>query len=133
MPVSGERVEFWQADSNGFYFEGRERTPELDHGFDYFGAVVSDADGQYSLRTIMPGLYGRRAAHIHIKVPRRGWFRSMLTELYVDTPENQSRFSSDRVFKRRSRDRRGELIKELTPLEGEEGSMTCRFDLHLRS
>ncbi len=75
-PLSGVRLDFWQADHEGHY----------DHdGGHLRGQVITDAQGRYSIRTVKPrdysdhdhdpigelyramGRHNRRAAHIHVK------------------------------------------------------------------
>ncbi|GAA4681432.1 dioxygenase [Streptomyces chumphonensis] len=71
-PVSGALLDFWQADNNGGYDNV---------GFRFRGHQFSDAQGRFSLTTIVPGLYPGRTRHIHVKVQAPG--RPILTtQLY---------------------------------------------------
>ncbi|WP_340561913.1 dioxygenase family protein [Streptomyces sp. GSL17-111] len=71
-PVSGALLDFWQADNNGAYDNV---------GFRFRGHQFSDAQGRFSLTTIVPGLYPGRTRHIHVKVQAPG--RPILTtQLY---------------------------------------------------
>ena len=54
-PLQGASVTVWQADGSGVYTE------------QYRGRMITDADGTYVLRTVVPGNYGR-ARHIHMHV-----------------------------------------------------------------
>ena len=90
-PLPGVELDFWQADETGTY----------DHkGFHLRGRVISDAQGRYRVKSIVPkdysehdndpigelfsvmGRHNRRAAHIHLKVRRTGYF-PLTTQLYV--------------------------------------------------
>jgi protocatechuate 3,4-dioxygenase beta subunit len=58
-PVANALVDLWQADDGGEYDN---------KGFCLRGHVFTDAQGRYSFRTIMPGLYPGRTRHYHVKV-----------------------------------------------------------------
>lgn len=71
-PIPGVRIEFWQADSAGVY--------DLT-GYRLRGHLFTDADGRYSLETILPGYYEPRPRHIHVRlVPPEG--PALTTQLY---------------------------------------------------
>jgi len=60
QPISGARLDFWQADTNGDYDN---------LGYTLRGNQYTDAQGRYYLETVLPGLYGSRPIeHIHVKV-----------------------------------------------------------------
>lgn len=74
-PVSGARLELWQANAAGRYSHPGDRTTQpLDPNFDGAARLVTGADGGWSIRTVMPGPYrataGVRAPHIHVQVQR---------------------------------------------------------------
>ncbi|HEX7276894.1 MAG TPA: hypothetical protein VF244_05920 [Acidimicrobiales bacterium] len=72
QPVGAAKIEFWQADTNGEY----DNT-----GFTLRGHQFTDAQGRYSLKTVVPGLYPGRTRHIHVKVqPANG--AVLTTQLY---------------------------------------------------
>ena len=69
MPVEGIVVEIWQTDSSGVYLHPNDpSTGQRDPNFQFYGEAVTSADGSYSFRTILPGLYEPRPRHIHVKV-----------------------------------------------------------------
>ncbi|MCS0639078.1 dioxygenase [Streptomyces sp. LP05-1] len=57
-PLAHVLLDFWQADNNGAY----DNT-----GFRFRGHQFTDANGAYTLTTIVPGLYPGRTRHIHVK------------------------------------------------------------------
>ena len=59
QPVANALLDFWQADANGNY----DNT-----GYTLRGHQYTDANGSYTLTTIVPGLYTGRTEHIHVKV-----------------------------------------------------------------
>ncbi len=75
-PVVGAFLDFWQADDDGAYDNV---------GFDLRGHQFTDAQGRYSLETIIPGHYLNgsqyRPAHIHVKVGGAG-LMLLTTQLY---------------------------------------------------
>ena len=58
-PVGRALLDFWQADDAGQYDN---------QGYRLRGHQFSDADGNWRLETIVPGLYTGRTRHIHVKV-----------------------------------------------------------------
>jgi protocatechuate 3,4-dioxygenase beta subunit len=93
-PVANVLLDFWHCDESGDYDN---------KGFRYRGHVFTDAQGRYSLQTIVPGQYPGRTRHIHVKVqaPRS---RILTTQLYFP---NEPRNASDGIFRR-------ELIMQVT-------------------
>ena len=70
-PVSGIIVDIWHTDPDGRYNHPADRTPgPLLEDFAYFGKAETGERGQYEFRTLIPGAYGGRPAHIHYKVWR---------------------------------------------------------------
>lgn len=61
--VAGALLDFWQADGNGAYDNS---------GYRLRGHQFTDAQGNYRLETVMPGLYPGRTEHIHVKVQAPG-------------------------------------------------------------
>src|SRR5919206_3717104 len=59
QPVANAWLDFWQADANGNYDNS---------GYTLRGHQYTDANGNYTLTTIVPGLYTGRTEHIHVKV-----------------------------------------------------------------
>lgn len=86
-PVSGAIVEIWQAAASGRYnHPGDTSGLALDPDFQYWGRVLTDDDGRYLFKTIIPGDYPasstwRRPPHIHYKVQKRG-YRELTTQMY---------------------------------------------------
>jgi protocatechuate 3,4-dioxygenase beta subunit len=79
-PVAKALLEFWHADAKGEY--------DL-KGFRYRGHVFSDMDGHFEIQTILPGIYGGRARHIHVRVQPAGG-PILTTQLYFPRePDNR--------------------------------------------
>ncbi len=79
-PIPGALLDFWQADAQGEYDN---------EGYKLRGHQMADDQGRYSLETIVPGLYGGRTRHIHVRVQApRG--RILTTQLYFpEEPRNR--------------------------------------------
>jgi len=71
-PISGARLDFWQADSSGTYDNA---------GYRLRGNQSTGPDGRYVLETIVPGEYPGRTEHIHVKVQAPG-SGALTTQLY---------------------------------------------------
>src|SRR5512134_567297 len=58
-PVANALVDLWHADADGRYDN---------QGFRLRGHQYTDSEGRYSFETIVPGNYGPRTRHYHVKV-----------------------------------------------------------------
>ena len=70
--VSGATIEIWQTDNNGLYYHSGNNYQSRDQNFQFFGTSTTDANGNYSFRTVRPGLYTGRIRHIHFKIKLNG-------------------------------------------------------------
>ena len=59
MPLSDAVVDLWHADAQGRYDN---------RGFRLRGYQRSDAEGRFRFDTVVPGFYGGRTRHFHVKV-----------------------------------------------------------------
>ncbi len=84
-PVAGARLDFWQADASGVYDNS---------GYRLRGHQLADANGRYSLSTIVPGEYPGRTAHIHVKIQPAGG-PELTTQLYFP---GEARNQLDSIF-----------------------------------
>ncbi len=72
QPVAGAVLDFWHCDASGNYDN---------RGFRFRGHQFSDAQGRFSLETLMPGIYPGRTRHMHVIVQAPGG-RPLVTQLY---------------------------------------------------
>lgn len=86
-PLLRAVVDLWHADDKGNYD---------DNGFRYRGHVLTDAEGRFQFRTIMPAIYPGRTRHYHVRVlvPTRAL---LTTQLYFP---NEPANLRDALFKR---------------------------------
>lgn len=136
-PVPKALVEIWQACASGKYnHPGDDNPAALDPNFQYWGRIVTDANGQYLFKTIKPGAYPAdatwmRPPHVHFKVHRRG-FNELTTQLYFS---GESLNDTDKILLAVPKDERERVLVPFasspTGLEFESGSLLGIFDITL--
>ncbi len=84
-PVANALLDFWQADAGGAYDNS---------GYNLRGHQYTDANGYYTLTTVVPGLYPGRTRHIHVKVQAPN-APMLTTQLYF---AGEARNSTDGIF-----------------------------------
>ncbi|MDN5204655.1 hypothetical protein QQ008_24905 [Fulvivirgaceae bacterium BMA10] len=69
-PIENAKIEIWHADSGGRYHpEGSGDVSDYEASqITLRGFVLTPGDGSYSFQSILPGLYGGRARHIHYRI-----------------------------------------------------------------
>ncbi|MEM6588236.1 MAG: protocatechuate 3,4-dioxygenase subunit beta [Pseudomonadota bacterium] len=91
-PVPGKLIEIWQANAGGRYRHVNDGyLAPLDDNFGGCGRCISDEDGSYRFRTILPGPYpwpnggnDWRPAHIHFSVFGDGFAQRLVTQMYFE-------------------------------------------------
>jgi protocatechuate 3,4-dioxygenase beta subunit len=83
QPVANALLDFWQANANGQYDNS---------GYTLRGHQYTDANGFYTLTTVVPGLYPGRTEHIHVKVQAPGG-PLLTTQLFFPGVSQNSRDS----------------------------------------
>jgi protocatechuate 3,4-dioxygenase, beta subunit len=112
IPVAGVLVEIWQACKSGRYNHPSDtNTAELDPNFQYWGKAVTDANGVYKFRTIIPGAYPNdptwmRPPHIHFKLSKRGYME-LITQMYF---AGQALNQKDLILKRLKANQQKDVI-----------------------
>lgn len=82
-PIAGALVDCWHTNDQGEYDNS---------GYTLRGHQFTDADGRYSIETIVPGIYPGRTRHFHIKVQAPNQ-PVLTTQLYFpDESTNQGDF-----------------------------------------
>lgn len=100
QPISGARVQIWQANAVGRYAHpGDAENPNpLDPNFQGYALLQTGADGGFAVTTIKPGGYlvremggARRTPHLHWRIESDG--RQLTTQSYFpDEPSNDADF-----------------------------------------
>jgi protocatechuate 3,4-dioxygenase beta subunit len=79
--VAGAVVEIWQTDARGKYRHPGVPAHQRDPGFQGYGRAMTDEAGRYEFVTIVPGRYGTRPPHIHLRLAKPGR-REFVTQIY---------------------------------------------------
>jgi protocatechuate 3,4-dioxygenase beta subunit len=130
-PVSGAKMEIWQANCHGRYTHPNDdNSAPLDPNFEGFAVIHTDAQGNYSLKTVKPAAYpagtGMRPSHIHFEVYGRR--ERLVTQLYF---EGDAHHDTDR-FLLSAPDPTTIIKPLLDPMEGmDAGSKRVEFDIVL--
>ena len=86
-PLAGAFLEFWQATHDGHYDIDGTMSRSAIKNFIFRGTQRADAEGRFSLTTVIPGNYLNgeqyRPAHIHAKVSAPG-HTALTTQLYFE-------------------------------------------------
>ena len=124
----GALVEIWQVNGYGRYHHVDDPSDKpIDPNFQGYGAVLTDAEGRYSFRTVKPIAYPGRAPHVHFALtPKTG--RSLVTQMYVaGSPENEADFLLSSI---RDKNQRNSLIVSFETVGGN-GELQGQFDIVL--
>ena len=112
VPVKGAIVEVWQACHSGRYNHPSDTSAaKLDPNFQYYAQIKTNAKGEYSYKTIIPGEYAAtgtwtRPPHIHYKVSLRG-YEELITQLYFKGNRNNE---YDRILQSLNKDEQNAVI-----------------------
>jgi protocatechuate 3,4-dioxygenase, beta subunit len=91
-PQPNARLEIWQANAVGRYTHPGDTRADapLDPNFQGYADIRADANGNFRILTIKPGLYPvdglfQRSPHVHFDI--RGRQRRLITQMYFDDTE----------------------------------------------
>lgn len=107
-PVSGAKVELWQANMHGRYTHPSDPNPApLDPNFEGFGVQITDSEGRFRFKTVKPGPYPTgvegwtRPPHIHFDISGRE--DRLVTQMYFpDEPLNENDQLLQRIRRKES-------------------------------
>lgn len=130
QPIRNAQVEIWQCDANGVYRHPRDTSwfskRERDPGFQSRGRMTTDAEGNYSFRTIRPVAYPGRTPHIHFKVEAPDKER-LITQMYVDGDPGNER---DGILNSLPERERASVVVRLEAADRlEQGALAGVFDI----
>ncbi len=95
-PVSGAKIELWQANAMGRYAHVNDTSSAaLDPNFQGVARLVTGPSGEWRIKTIRPNLYGRRTRHIHFDVAGRA--HRLMAQMYF--PEDAETNASDGLYR----------------------------------
>lgn len=115
-PVSGAKIEIWQANTHGRYAHPSDpNTAPLDPNFQGSATIYSDGRGFYRFKTVKPGSYPispteRRTPHIHFDVT--GKSNRLSTQMFFpDEPLN----AKDSILQNSPFDKSALIARRLVP------------------
>ncbi len=128
MPVPEAVIEIWHCDKDGVYHPtgNGDISKYKPLQVKLRGYVISDSQGAYRFRSIVPGLYSGRRRHIHYTIQAED-YRSLTTQSYWLSEKGSRREKVDRT------DRNTESCRYVDFIEGSDGLMTGQFDIYLAS
>lgn len=116
-PVKGALVEIWHCDEHGEY----DNTSD---DYVHRAAFKTRAGGKYQFRTILPGKYGSRPAHIHMRISGHAETQDLVTQIYFKGDSNIPGDPS-------ASDKRS-LNRILDLSENDRKEKVVRFDIYLK-
>jgi protocatechuate 3,4-dioxygenase beta subunit len=131
VPVSAALVEIWQACNSGRYNHPNDpNQAPLDPLFQYWGRAITNAQGKYEFRTIIPGAYPAdetwwRPPHIHYKVHKRGYME-LTTQLYF---EGHKLNAQDKILQKLSSSDQAKVVRPVAQVGADR---VMGFDLTIR-
>lgn len=108
-------LELWQADAAGQYADGQIRG---------FGRICTGEDGEFTLKTVVPGAVDGQAPHINVSVFARGLLKRLVTRIYFADRESEN--ANDPVLGMVPSTRRATMLAKLV------GDGQYRFDIKLQ-
>ena len=111
-PIKGMTAEIWQTDMNGVYLHtGSFGNKIRDAQFQGFGRSITDQNGHFYFRTIIPAEYPGRTPHIHLKLLNESE-NVLTTQLYIQGhPLNKKDFLFKQMTKAEQNINSMKLIK----------------------
>ena len=120
-PLSGAVIDMWQACASGKYSHPGDPNPApLDPDFQYFARLITDNEGKFSAKTVIPGSYQatptwERPPHIHFRVD--AWGKNTLTtQMYFG---GQSLNAADNILQAIPADQRASVIVDFSQANAE--------------
>ncbi|MBN9744247.1 protocatechuate 3,4-dioxygenase subunit alpha [Amycolatopsis sp. A1MSW2902] len=125
-PVPDAMIETWQADPDGGFDHPDDPRGKPSGAFRGFGRCPTDAQGQYRILTLLPGIVpdasgAPQARHIDVSVFARGLLNRVVTRVYFEDQDN----AGDAVLASVPEERRDTLLAK------KDGS-GYRFDVRLQ-
>lgn len=95
-PIAAATIEIWQTDGAGAYHPaGSGAYADYDdEAIDLRGTVISDGEGGYRVKTLLPGAYVPRPRHFHYRITAAG-HRPLVTQLYISGDDAAGRSFDD--------------------------------------
>ena len=108
-PIKGAVVEIWSANHFGKYHHEYDLKGQEDPNFQGWGQAVTNENGEYKFKTILPGQYAARTRHIHFKISKRD-YHELTTQLFF---EGEERNKTDFILSSFSHDEQQLIIRPI--------------------
>lgn len=90
-PIEHAVVEIWSANHFGKYHHEYDKSQyQDDPNFQGWGQAITNENGEYKFKTILPGLYANRTRHVHFKVSKRE-YHELTTQLFFEGQEKNGK------------------------------------------
>jgi protocatechuate 3,4-dioxygenase beta subunit len=123
-PVKTAVVEIWSANHYGKYHHEYDVKGQEDPNFQGWGKAITNENGEYKFKTILPGPYAARTRHIHFKISKRD-YNELTTQLFF---EGEERNNKDFILSSFSHE---EQLLITRPLIEKEGLKQLEFNITL--
>lgn len=115
-PLKGALIEVWHCDEHGEY----DNTSD---DYVHRASIKTQSGGKYQFRTILPGKYGTRPAHIHMRISGDPGTQDLVTQIYFKGDSNIPGDSSA--------SNKGSLNRILELSENGQKEKQVKFDIYL--
>ena len=102
-PLSGARLELWQANAHGRYIHSADgdASGPLDPNFQGYASLRADVEGRYRIKTIKPAPYSGRTPHLHFNA--EGGRVKLTTQMFFEGERTNERDGLYRWLSREDR------------------------------
>lgn len=121
-PVASAIVDIWSANHYGKYRHEFDTKGQDDPNFQGWGQAITNKNGEYRFKTIVPGLYSDRARHIHFKISKRG-YHELVTQLYF---EGEDRNKTDGPLNQLTHEEQQQIIR---PIADKDSGKQMEFNI----
>ena len=131
-PLSGARLELWQANAHGRYIHSADgdASGPLDPNFQGYASLRADAEGRYRIKTVKPAPYSGRTAHLHFNA--EGGRVKLTTQMFFEGERLNER---DGLYRSLSREDRsaatGRWVERASDMEAK--ALAAVWDIVLSS
>ena len=121
-PVASAIVDIWSANHYGKYRHEFDTKGQDDPNFQGWGQAITNKNGEYRFKTIVPGLYSDRARHIHFKISKRG-YHELVAQLYF---EGEDRNKTDGPLNQLTHEEQQQIIR---PIADQDAGKQMKFNI----
>ena len=131
-PLSGARLEVWQANAHGRYIHSADgdASGALDPNFQGYASLRADAEGRYRIKTVKPAPYSGRTPHLHFNA--EGGRVKLTTQMFFEGERTNERDGLYRWLSREDRSAAtGRWVERAPDMEAK--ALAAAWDIVLRA